>query len=319
MARIVVRRLGLGVVVLAGLSAASFCFFASQTEPYSEHPLLPQYWGWLKGLFSGASFHPLPGHELLDALGHTACLLAVGLLLVVVLSVAFAVTAARWRGSGLDLLLRAMSYLTWAVPAFLLALLIQDLTNTLGNAHGLGPFPIAGWPGSCPAGIGLDSGTINPCPAAGTGAVYVLNVLRYLALPALTLALAFVGLHGRYLRSALVETLDAPFVVTARAKGLSERRVLLRHALRASLVTFSAVLLADFGAVLGTVLAVDWIYQVHGLGWLFVSQFPQASDAPLNVDALELLVLVIAAVVIVFSLLGELAVVTLDPRLRGER
>lgn len=313
-----VRRLGLGVAVLAGLSLASFCFFASQTAPFSGHPLLPQYWAWLKGLFSGPSLHPFPGPTLLYAVGHTACLLAGGMAVVVVLSVAFATFAAHRRGSALDLLLRATSYLAWGIPAFLLALLIQEGLQAAGTSHGLGPFPIAGWPGSCPAGIGINSGTITPCPAAGTGVHYVLNVLRYVTLPAVTLAAAFVGLHGRYLRSALVETLDAPFVVTARAKGLPERRVLVRHALRASLVTFASALLADFGTVLGSALAVDWIYQLHGLGWLFVLQFPTASYAPLNVDALQLLLLVIAAVVIVSSLVGELVVTSLDPRLRGE-
>jgi peptide/nickel transport system permease protein len=313
-----VRRLGLGVVVLAGLSVASFCFFASQTEPYSEHALLPQYWTWLKGLFTGASLHPFQGLTLLYAVGHTACLLAVGLAVVVVAGIAFATVAAHRRGSAVDLLLRATSYLAWGIPAFLLALLIQEGLQSVGTAHGLGPFPIAGWPGSCPAGIGIGHGTITPCPAAGTGVRFVLNVLRYVTLPALTLAAAFVGLHGRYLRSALVETLDAPFVVTARAKGLPERQVLVRHALRASLVTFASALLADFGTVLGSALAVDWLFQLHGIGWLFVYQFPTESYAPLNVYALQLLVLVIAAIVIVSSLLGELVITSLDPRLRGE-
>src|SRR6185437_9524028 len=99
------------------------------------------------------------------------------------------------------------------------------------------PFPIAGWPGTCPAGIGVNSGHLTPCPGAGSGARYVLNVLRSTALPALTLAAGFVGVHARYLRSALLETLARPFITTARAKGLPERDVLTRHALRASLAT----------------------------------------------------------------------------------
>jgi peptide/nickel transport system permease protein len=317
--RFVVKRLALGVVVLAALSCGSFLFFASQLDPYRGHPLLPAYWRWLKGLESGASLHPLAGGEPWNGLGHTAVLLLAAFVLVVVFGSAFAVAAARWHGSPIDVVLRGGSYLAWAVPAFLLALLLQLALNTVGSSHGVGPFPVAGWPGRCPPGIGINYGTISPCPAAGSGLRYVLNVLRYMTFPSVTLALGFVGLHGRYLRSALLETLGAPFVVTARAKGLSERRVLLRHALRASLATFAAALLSDFGAIFGTALAVDWIFQLDGLGTIFIDLFPTQSYAMINLYAVQLVLLLTASIVIVSSLLGELAVGSLDPRAGGER
>jgi peptide/nickel transport system permease protein len=253
----------------------------------------------------------------LDAFGHTAALLATALLLVLFFSVALALAAARKRGSALDVLLRSVSYLAWAVPAFLLALLVQKLLDAVGGAHGLGPFPVAGWPGSCPAGLGINAGTIQPCAAAGTGAHYALNVLRYVTLPAATLAVGFVGLHGRYLRSALLETLDAPFVTTARAKGLSERRVLIGHALRASLATFVSAVLSDFGAVFGAAMAIDWIFELNGLGTVLVNEFPANSGAPINTYSLQLVLLITGALVIASSFLSELAIGTLDPRMGG--
>jgi peptide/nickel transport system permease protein len=325
-----VKRLLLGVLVLLLLSFASFCFFASDRDSFpTGKPILSEYWTWLTGVGSGRSLRlltePAPTllnrqpTTMLEAFGHTVALLGIALLLVVVFSVALALAAASKRGSALDVLLRSLSYLAWGLPVFLLALLVQKLLNAVGGAHGLGPFPLAGWPGSCPAGLGINAGTIQPCAPAGSGAHYAFNLLRYVTLPAATLAVGFVGLHGRYLRSALLETLDAPFVTTARAKGLSERRVLISHALRASLATFVSALLSDFGAVFGAAMAIDWIFELNGLGTVLVNEFPVDGAAPINTYSLQLVLLITGALVIASSFLSELAVGRLDPRMRGER
>jgi ABC-type dipeptide/oligopeptide/nickel transport system permease component len=331
MAGFVLKRLVAAVAVLATLSIASFCFFASQpgTIP-SGQPVLREYWTWLTGVGSGRSLRlltqPVPARlnlqpaTMLDALGHTATLLGAAFLLVLLLSVVFALATAMKRGSAIDVLLRGASYLAWAVPAFALGLIVQKALNGVGGSHGVGPFPLAGWPGSCPAGLGLNyanHGSIQPCPAAGTGLHYLLNLLRYIALPATVLAVGFVGLHGRYLRSSLLETLDAPFVTTARAKGLSERGVVVRHAMRASAPTFVSAVLADFGAIFGAAMAVDWIFELNGLGTVLVSEFPISSFAPINIYSVQLVLLLTGALVIASSLVSEFVVSWLDPRMRA--
>lgn len=328
------RRLALGAVVLVALSCASFCFFAWQEGPGvgvpgrgtgSAPPLLEQWWTWVRGLRGGTSWavitHPaffrnftVAGPSTLDALGHTVVLLAATLVLVVVLAVGLALVAAARRGSWLDVVLRAVSYLAWAVPAFLLALLVQSLVN--GVAGPRATLPLAGWPGQCPAAFGLNRGFLTPCPAAGHGVRYVVNVARYVTLPALTLALGFVGLHARYLRSSLLEALDSQYVVTARAKGLAERRVLFRHVLRNSLVGFSSALLSDAGAIFGAAMAVDYVFQLDGLGTAFVSAFP-VDIGSVNTYAIEPLILMTAIVVIACSILADLLVLWLDPRVRA--
>jgi peptide/nickel transport system permease protein len=326
------RRLVLGLLVLAALSLGSFCFFAWQDPRLSPvgapHPsLLAEYWTWLTGLGGGASsdallFAVAPTRlnrqptTMFAALGHTTALLVLALLLVVALSVALGLVAASRRGSTVDVTLRALSYIAWAVPAFLLALLVQVLVNSVGGTRGVGPFPLAGWPGSCPTGLGVNAGVLTPCPAAGTGIRYALNVARYVTLPAVTLALGFVGLHARYLRSALLEVLDAPFVTTARAKGLRERSVLVRHALRASLVTFVGALLADFGAIFGSAMAVDFVFQLNGLGTVFVSEFP-VDFGFIDTYSIEPVLLLTAVLVIVTSIVADLAIFWLDPRVRA--
>jgi peptide/nickel transport system permease protein len=326
----VLRRAVLGVAVLFVLSVASFCALASQDVTRAGQPLLPQYWTWLKGVFTGSSVslikqpvlsrpNPLAGTTLVDAVGHTAALLGVTFVLVVVFALGFALVAAIWRGSFLDGGLRGLSYVAWALPAFLLALIVQKAFFSLGNEYGWGPFPLAGWPGSCPPPLGLDAGVLPNCPAAGSGLSYVGNLGRYLTLPAIALAVGLIGLHGRYLRSALLETLDSPFIVTAHAKGLAERRVVLGHALRVALPTFLAAVLSDFGAIFGAALAIDWIFGLNGLGTVLISDFPGPLDQSgfTNTYSAQLVVLIAGALVLLASFVAELALTSLDPRMRA--
>lgn len=324
------RRTALTVLLLAALSFASFYFFADTLAPLKGHPALPEYWVWVKGLFSGRSFESLiyreyPSNDpaslwplVLPALAHTAVLLGAAIVLVIVLSVGMAYVGARLGGSALDLVLRLFGYACWSIPAFLLAMLVQLGAGAAGGSGGIGPFPLAGWPGSCPAAVGLNAGTLNPCPPAGHGAVLVLHVLTHIALPATVLAVGFVGLHGRYLRSALIEQIGLPYIATARGKGLSERRVLLRHALRNALATFTSALFSDFGAIFGAALAVDWVFQLGGIGVLLLREFPQ-SFGPADIYAIELILIFTGAFVLVSSLLADIAVAGLDPRVRRGR
>jgi len=318
MAAFLVRRLVLSLAMLFVASFVSFCFFASRFYPLRGTPLLPAYWRWLRGVPSGRSFtHSLSGRPLpflLNALGHTVALLVVTLVLVLVVSVVLGVLAGAFGGSVLDLLIRGMSYVGWAIPAFLLALILQQAVGKVAGGSGLGLLPVAGWAGSCPGGVGIDLHTFR-CPAAGSGFAYVEHVLEHLALPAITLTVGFVGLHSRYLRAALVDELGKPYVTTARAKGLPERVVVLRHAMRNSLVTFIPALLADFGAIFGASFAVDYVFGLLGLGNVFVAWMHfNSTSLTLDTYAMQLLLLMSGGLVIVVSLLSEFLTAALDPR-----
>lgn len=319
------RRLALAILVLAAFSFCTFYFFASTLPPLKSEPALHEYRRWLTGLADGRSFHSLilvtqtgPASvwtSVLPALGHTAALLAAAVFLVVVFSLALAYVAGRWRRSTIDFVLRGVAYVGWAVPAYLMGLMVQLVASSAGSFRGLGPFPLAGWPGFCPASLGLNAGSVSPCPAAGSGAGYVLDVVEHIALPSIALAAGFIGLHGRYLRSSLLDALDSNYVTTARAKGLSERRVILRHALRNSLSTFVSALLADFGVIFGAALAIDWVFQLNGIGALFLRQFPDG-PGPVDTYTIEIILLITGALVLACSLVSDLVLGLLDPRMR---
>jgi peptide/nickel transport system permease protein len=112
-------------------------------------------------------------------------------------------------------------------------------------------------------------------------------------------------------------TLHAPYTTTARAKGLPERRVIFRHALRNSLATFVSALLLDFGAIFGAALAVDYVFKLDGVGTLFLYEISAFSEtASVHFYSVPLLLMLTAALVVLTSITAEAAVTWLDPRTR---
>lgn len=327
-----VRRLTLGLGVLLGVSYGSFVLVATQftsmctsrfTPTESVPPLAGNarqasilYWEWLKGVPSGRSFGKVCGpavtQQLWSSLGHTVALLGITMMIVAVVSLALGVLAATHAGTPLDFGFRGFSYAAWAIPPFLFALVVQSVLSWVGSTYDFRPFPLSGWPGSCSFSV--------RCGTPITGVGYWLAVLHHLVLPSVALAVAFVGVHSRFLRSSLLVALSAPYTTTARAKGLSERQIVLRHALRNSLASFSSALLLNFGAVLGAALAIDWVFHLDGLGTLFLADVAGigSGDGPrlLNPYALQALLTLTAVIVVGSSVLAEVAVGWFDPRVR---
>jgi peptide/nickel transport system permease protein len=324
MGAFVLRRLVFGLVVMFVALSGSFLFFASKFEPLHSTPLPHAYWVWLRGIPNGRSFeNGLFNPHLMSFIGaafaRTMLLLAVALVIEVVIAVPVACISAARRGSALDYLLRIGTYMAWAVPGFIVAVLLQQGFGRTPGGWGTGWFPSLGWAGQCPNGQGIDPHNFQ-CPAAGHGLTHVGQVIYHLILPALALALGFIGVHSRFLRNSLLEALDAPYITVARAKGLTERAVLLRHALRNASVAFVPALVSDFGLLLGGALAVDYIFQLGGLGTVFVGLLQLDAEGIPQVDtyALQLALLLGAAVILTASILSEVALALLDPRTRAD-
>lgn len=332
----VVRRVLLLLLVLCAVSYGSFVLMAtkfsstcySNYTPTGAFPPLADntthattlWWKWVQTVPSGKAFTDQCSFQgtagVVGGLEHTAALLGLTIGIVLLLSLAVGVLAAVRAGGWFDTGFRVFSYTAWAVPPFLLALVLQTGLISM-NRHGVHLFPVSGWPGSCPAGFFFCTN-----PPGAHGIVQVAKVLQALIVPAVALSVAFVGLHSRYLRSSLIVAFGAPFTNTARAKGLSETRIVLRHALRNSLGVFTSVLLLDLGAVIGASLAVDFVFRLGGLGLVFLNLIgglgSQSGDGPKPLDAYAVMsVLTLTAMIVAAaSLLAELVVVWLDPRVR---
>ncbi len=320
----VLRRLVLGFLAMFVALSASFFFFASHFLPLSGTPVLHSYLVWLRGIPSGRSLDDglLSGHLVSvvgSAFGRTMLLLALTLVIVVVIAIPVGCLAAATRGSVVDYTLRIGTYIAWAVPVFIVAILLQEGFGRIPGGWGTGWFPSVGWAGQCPNGQGIDPHNFQ-CPAAGHGLTHVGEVIYHLMLPALALALGFIGLNARYLRNSVIDALDAPYVTVARGKGLTERAVVMHHALRNAFVAFVPAIVSDLGLLFGAALAVDYIFQLGGIGSLFIGLLQLNADANVPVDTyeLQLALLFAAGVMLAASMLGEILLALLDPRMRPD-
>ena len=152
-------------------------------------------------------------------------------------------------------------------------------------------------------------------PASGMYAIYgggdLPDLLHHLFLPALTLAVVATGVIARLTRTAMLEVLRQDYIRTARAKGLSERRVIYRHAFKAALVSVIPVIGIQAGFVLGGAVYIETVFQWPGIGSMLVNAI-STRDLLLVQGG----VVVVAAAYVLFNLAADVVQTLLDPRLR---
>lgn len=136
-------------------------------------------------------------------------------------------------------------------------------------------------------------------------------MLKYMAMPVIVVSIQSVAAYSRYMRASLLDVLTSDYLRTARAKGISERRVLVKHALRNALVPIVTLAALDIGLVVGGLIISEGVFEYPGMGMFFLT-------AQGNGDFPELMpwMVIITSSVIVFNLLADLAYAWLDPRIR---
>lgn len=243
------------------------------------------YVGSVARLDFGESFrtHRAVGDVIAERFWPTAQLAVAAILLQLGIGVPLGVWAATRRRRWPDHATTAVSLLGQSAPTFFVGTVLLYVF-----AYGLGWFPLGGY---------------------GDG---VIGRLHHLVLPAATLATVGIAYYARLVRNELVETLDADFIRTARAKGLSEHQIVTRHALRNTLGPLAALVGIDLGVLLGGAIVTEYIFAWPGLG-------REVLQAILEVDIPLILgvVLVSAVVIALANLVADLVTLTLDPRLRG--
>lgn len=260
----------------------------AQLEKYGlDGPLWEQYLRYMGNALRGDFGVPFqaPTETVLgliaDAWPVTVAIGIPTILLSYTLGSALGVVAALRRNTWLDYLVSLGATLGLVLPSFVVAIWLILVFGVR-----LGWFPTGGWSGEL-----------------GRPSEYVLPVIAY--------SLAPTALVARYTRASLLETLRADHVRTARAKGLSERRVLLAHVARNSLIPFVTVLLPEIPNILTGSIFIEAAFRLPGLGRFFVtSTFTR--DYPM----IMALVLLVAALWGVTYLLTDLLYTLLDPRIR---
>lgn len=295
--------------VYAGAGASQEVIDQKRQELELDEPLMTRYVDYLGRLAHGDlsesthSQRPVLD-DLVDALPATLELLLASIFLVFVIGLlAGTFTARARRGSGV---VRGTLLAGASVPSFTLGLLALFLLY-----YKLGLFPAGGRTSQVPPPV--DGPTqfllIDSLLAGQIGTFF--DALWHLALPALTLALTPALLTARTLRSSLRQSLYTDYARTARAKGLTERRVLWRHALRNSVNAPLTIFGLELGSMLAGIAIVETIFSWPGLG-LYIERSIAATDVP----AIAGVTLVIGVVFVVANTLVDIVQMIVDPRLR---
>jgi peptide/nickel transport system permease protein len=255
-----------------------------------DRPLLDRYLAWaaaaLQGDFGYSRLFGQPTIPvLLPRLGNSALIMGLSFLLALALAIPGGIAAARRPHSALDHAINLACFAGISIPPFWLALVL-----ILVFAVALGWLPASGV-----ATIG-DGGPVD--------------LARHLALPVATLTLASVGSYTRFVRAAMAETLRQDYIRTARAKGASERRVVLNHALGNAMIPIVTIIALSFGGLFSGALITETMFAYPGMGKLIFDAV-MGNDFNLALAALLLATLV----TLLANLAADIAYAWLDPRI----
>lgn len=304
-----VQRVLLALVVLFGLAVATFLIMhlvpgdpvqqtlGNRATPESiatareqlglDEPLLVQFGSFLSNAVTGDLGYSLtlnaPVAEVVgQRVAPSVLLIAYGLVVAIVIGMPLAIAAALRPHGVVDHGIRLVTTFAFAMPAFWLGLMLA-----LFFGLWLKLLPVSGYE-----------------PGLG-------GLLRTLTLPALTLGLALATIVVRTLRSGLLEVLDTEYIEAARSRGLSERSVVVKHALRNAVMPTLTVVSVNLGFLIGGTVVVEAVFQIPGLGSLLL-QSVQRRDYEL-VQALALLA---GSAVVLIALVTDLLQAVVDPRVR---
>lgn len=278
-----------------------------------DRPILTQYWEYMSGLLRGDFGRTLTDNrsvgEILVTNGAATLELSFWALLVAFsVGVPLGRVAARYRDRLPDVLLRLFAILVYAAPVFFVGLLLK-LAFT--------PF---GWPSSGRASTGSELALADVHPHTGIMIVdailwgdssIIVDVLQHAVLPAIALGLLTGGVFLRLVRVNLLQTLRMDYVTAARARGVSERRVMNRHAFRNALVPVVTVMGLQIALLLGGAILTETTFEWKGIGY-------QLAEYLIRRDflAVQGIVTLIALIVCVSSFLIDVIVAFVDPRVR---
>lgn len=279
-------------VMLLGENATPDALHAVREQLGLDQPISAQFLHWVGGVVQGdfgtslRTGQPV-GEMMFEALGRSLTLAAFSIVFMLMLAVPMGVIAAVRRGKAADLTVSVVSYLGVSIPEFVTAtLLVLTLADVLQILPATGFIPLS---------------------------EDFLGGLRHLVLPVLTVSVILIAHVSRMVRSELVDVLHTDYIRAARLKGLSKRTVLIKHALRNSLLPTITIVALDVGYLLGGVIVVEEIFAIPGIGRQLIVAI-QTRDLP----AIQAGALIMAATYCIVNLIADMAYAALDKRIQYE-
>ncbi|HEV2502881.1 MAG TPA: ABC transporter permease [Mesorhizobium sp.] len=284
---------------IAGRNASPEVLEAVRHNFGFDRPLYVQYGLMMKKIFVTGDLTSFVNRgwkvvpAVLDSIPVTLSLVFGAAVLWVVVSVVIGIAAAATRDSWLDKLLMALGLIGISMPVYWLGEVMNLMTQS--RYHDT-------WLFSWVPPLGYKNFSDDPK-----------GWFLTLVIPWITLAILYIGIYGRVLRAAIIESMQEDYIRTARAKGLSETRILLRHALRTSLIAFVTLFGLDFGALVGgSALLTEVVFGLQGIGKLTYDAL-QSLDLPMIMAT----VMYASMFVVVANAVVDFVYILLDPRVRA--
>jgi peptide/nickel transport system permease protein len=276
--------------VIAGNSASDADIAQIRSELGLDRPIAAQFFIWAgkmaTGNFGESFFYKKTVASLiLDRLEPTLALALATILLATLISVPLGTWAAHRQGSWVDRIVMGFSVLGFSAPVFVIGYLLIYVFSVR-----LGWFPVQGYQR-------LSDG--------------LAGFLYRLILPSITLSIVYIALLARMTRTSVLEVLNEDYIRTARAKGLSPAKVLVRHALRSAAVPIVTVIGISIALLIGGVVVTESVFNIPGLGRLTVDAV-LARDYP----TVQAVVLLFSLTYVAINLAIDLIYMALDPRIR---
>ncbi len=230
--------------------------------------------------------------DLIRVLGNTLQLVIAAELLALLFAVFIGVYSAVRQYSAFDYTFTTFSFLGLATPVFWLALMLQVLVVNIFLNYDIRIVYISNLSSTDPDNVLVDR-------------------IQHLALPVIVLAVASIAQYSRYMRAAMLDVINSDYVRTARAKGLSERRVVMKHAFRNALIPLATVVALNFGGVIGGAVVTETVFSLDGMGLYFISNLVEGDPYPIMAW-----LMVTAVMIVFFNLVADILYGYLDPRVR---
>lgn len=267
-----------------------------------DEPLITRYGYWVEEALTEQFGSRLLAQtpiwpDLWRAFKNTLQLVIAAEIIALTLAILLGVLSARYQYSFFDYTTTTVSFFGFSVPIFWFALILQVIFVNIYTAFDVRIFYTSG----------LSS--IDP----GTGWAFFVDRVRHLALPILALSYVSIAQYSRYMRASMLEVLGADYIKTARAKGLKESRVTLKHALRNALIPVVTVAALNLGTVFGGVIITETIFSLDGMGLFFI----EALGAR-EINSVMAWMMLTGVLIVAFNLVADILYGYLDPRIRYE-
>ena len=257
------------------------------------------YFTWLKNFITGEWPRSIKGSrevwpKLKDSMANSLRLGIAATVVGISIGLFAGIFAALRPGGRRDVFINTSAFVGISIPPYISAILLQLLFAVYWQRwFGASLFPTSG---------------VYPPGHSGFDPVLM---AKHMALPTIVVAIQVIATYSRYMRSSLLDVLNSDYMRTARSKGISERRVLLKHGMRNALIPVVTIAALDAGAIVGGLIITENVFDYPGMGVYFLKSFGEG-DFPLLMPWM----VIIVASVLFFNLIADISYAWLDPRIR---